>query len=110
MAEFDGVASTEFIPLEAVGISADYLTVFLRMRVVAETMRVLMTGNTLPRVQLSDVLSLPIPVPPKDIQQRIVGQANKIKANAKCLKTHAVDQLSVVKKYIEEELMSEGVL
>ena len=110
LAEFDGVASTEFIPLEAVGISADYLTVFLRMRAVAETMRVLMTGNTLPRVQLGDVLSLPIPVPPKDIQQKIIEQANTIKANAKRLKAYAVDQLAAVKKHIEEELMNEGVL
>lgn len=110
LAEFDGVASTEFIPLEAVGISAEYLTVFLRMRVVAETMRVLMTGNALPRVQLGDVLSLPIPVPPKGIQQKIVEQANTIKANAKRLKACAVDQLAAVKKHIEEELMSEGVL
>lgn len=105
LAEFDGVASTEFIPLEAVGISADYLTVFLRMRVVAETMRVLMTGNTLPRVQLGDVLSLPIPVPPKDIQQKIIEQANTIKANAKRRRVHAVSQLVAAKKRIEEELM-----
>ena len=105
LAEFDGVASTEFIPLEAVGISADYLTVFLRMRVVAETMRVLMTGNTLPRVQLGDVLSLPIPVPPRDIQRKIVEQANTIKVNAKRLKAYAVDQLMAAKKRIEKELM-----
>ena len=105
LAEFDGVASTEFIPLEAVGISADYLTVFLRMRVVAETMRTLMTGNTLPRVQLGDVLSLPISVPPMDIQKRIVRQANEIKAKANHLKNSAVRQLAVVKKHIEDELM-----
>ncbi len=105
LTEFDGAASIEFIPFEAVGITADYLTVFLRMRVVAETMSILMTGNSSPRVQLGDILSLPIPVPPKDIQQRIVRLADEIKANAKCLKSRAIDYLAVAKKRIEEELV-----
>ena len=108
MAEFEGVASTEFIPLKPTGICAEYLTVFLRMRVVAETMSVLMTGNTLPRVQLEDVLSLPIPVPPMPIQQRIARLANEIKTKAKRMRNVAVEQLAATKKRVEEELMGEN--
>lgn len=108
LAEFDGVASTEFIPLQPAGAVAEYLAAFLRMRIVSETMGILMTGNTLPRVQPKDVLALPVPVPPKPVQERIVRRASAIKLEAKRLKSSAAAQLAAAKKRIESELIETG--
>lgn len=106
LANFDGVASTEFISLEVgCNVDKDYLLSYLRLRHVASTMGILMTGNTLPRVQIKDVLSLPIPVPPIPVQERIVRKAKAMKAEARKLKAEAAAKLESAKRRIEEELM-----
>lgn len=106
LANFDGVASAEFISLE-VGCNVDkeYLLSYLRLRHVASTMGILMTGNTLPRVQIKDVLSLPIPVPPIPVQERIVRNARAMKEEVKKLKAEAAAKLESAKRRIEAELM-----
>lgn len=45
----------------------------------------LKTGNTLPRVQLEDVLALPVPVPPLPVQEGIASKASAILAETQKL-------------------------
>ena len=107
LSDFDGAASTEFFPLIPTGVSAEYLIVYLRLTQVARVMTLLMTGNTLPRVQLEDVLSLPVPIPPRLIQDRIASKASSIRAEARKLKADAAAELDEVKRGIEMEIAQE---
>ena len=101
LSDFVGAASTEFFPLIPTGVSAEYLIVYLRLAQVARVMTLLMTGNTLPRVQLEDVLSLPVPIPPRPIQDRIASKASSIRAEARKLKADATVALDTAKRKVE---------
>ena len=68
-------------------------------------MTLLMTGNTLPRDQLEDILSLPISVPPRSVQNGIVEEVATIREEAMGIITDAVTLLKVVKGRIETELV-----
>ena len=105
-ATFGGVASTEFYPLVAQGISAEFLTVFLHTKMIANVLTMLMTGNTLPRVQIEDVLALPIPVPPVSVQKGIVDKVSAIRTEAQMLKSEAVAKLTAAKSCIEKQLLT----
>ena len=107
LADFDGAASTEFFPLISNGVSPEYLIAYLRLTQVAKVMTLLMTGNTLPRVQLEDVLSLPVPIPPRTVQDRIASTASSIRAEARKLKADATAALDAVKRGIEMEIVRE---
>lgn len=106
LSDFDGAASTEFFPLIPTGVSAEYLIVYLRLAQVARVMTLLMTGNTLPRVQLEDVLSLPVPIPPRPVQDRIASTASSIRAKARKLKADATAALDAAKLKIENSLVN----
>ena len=106
LSDFDGAASTEFFPLIPAGVSAEYLIVYLRLTQVAKVMTLLMTGNTLPRVQLEDVLSLPVPIPPRPVQERIASTASSIRAEARKLKADATAALDAAKRKIEKNLIN----
>ena len=108
LADFDGAASTEFFPLIPNGTTPEYLVAYLRLTQVAKVMTLLMTGNTLPRVQLEDVLSLPVPIPPRPVQDRIASKASSIRVEARKLKADATAALESAKQKIEEELIGEG--
>ena len=101
LADFDGAASTEFFPLIPNGTTPEYLVAYLRLTQVAKVMTLLMTGNTLPRVQLEDVLSLPVPTPPRSVQDRIASNASSIRAEARKLKADATAALDAAKRKIE---------
>ena len=105
LADFDGAASTEFFPLIPKGVTPEYLIAYLRLTQVAKVMTLLMTGNTLPRVQLEDVLSLPAPIPPRPVQDRIASTASSIRAEARKLKADATAALEAAKKKIEERIL-----
>ena len=107
LSDFDGAASTEFFPLIPTGVSAEYLIVYLRLTQVARVMTLLMTGNTLPRVQLEDVLSLPVPIPPRSVQDHIASTASSIRAEARKLKADATASLDAAKRGIEMEIVRE---
>lgn len=109
LATFDGVASTEFYPLVAQGISAEFLAVFLRTKMIANVLTMLMTGNTLPRVQIEDILALPIPVPPEPIQKKIAGKVSAIRTEVRRVKSCTDKALSVAKRKIENELIHRSV-
>ncbi len=53
----------------------------------------LKTGNTLPRVQLEDVLVLPVPVPSLPVQERIASKVSVIRAEVRKLKKINVKHL-----------------
>ncbi len=101
LATFNGVASTEFYPLQAKTEEAAYLTAYLRTKAVANIMTLLMTGNTLPRVQLEDILSLPVPVPPHSVQRNIAERVMSIREEAKRIKSDAEKALTSAKEHIE---------
>ena len=101
LADFDGAASTEFFPLIPNGVTPEYLIAYLRLTQVAKVMTLLMTGNTLPRVQLEDVLSLPVPIPPRTVQDCIASKASSIRAEARKLKADATTALDAAKREIE---------
>ena len=104
-ATFDGVASTEFYPFVAQGVSAAFLAIFLRTKMISNVLTMLMTGNTLPRVQIEDVLALPIPVPPESAQEEIVTKVSAIRTEAKAMKSSAVRKLVTAKREIESEII-----
>ena len=105
LADFDGAASTEFFPLIPNGVTPEYLIAYLRLTQVAKVMTLLMTGNTLPRVQLEDVLSLPVPIPPRSVQDRIASTASSIRAEARKLKADATAALDAAKRKIEAKIV-----
>lgn len=105
LADFDGAASTEFFPLIPNGVSSEYLIAYLRLTPVAKVMTLLMTGNTLPRVQLEDVLSLPVPIPPRSVQDRIASTASSIRAEARKLKADATAALDAARRKIEVKII-----
>jgi len=105
-ATFDGVASTEFYPFVAQGVSAAFLAIFLRTKMISNVLTMLMTGNTLPRVQIEDVLALPIPVPPESAQEEIVTKVSAIRAEVKAMKSDAVEHLAAAKSCIEKQLLN----
>ena len=105
LADFDGAASTEFFPLIPNGVTPEYLIAYLRLTQGAKVMTLLMTGNTLPRVQLEDVLSLPVPIPPRSVQDRIASTASSIRAEARKLKADATAALDAAKRKIEAKIV-----
>lgn len=105
-ATFDGVASTEFYSFVAQGVSAAFLAIFLRTKMISNVLTMLMTGNTLPRVQIEDVLALPIPVPPESAQEEIVTKVSAIRAEVKAMKSDAVEHLAAAKSCIEKQLLN----
>lgn len=105
LADFDGAASTEFFPLIPNGVTPEYLIAYLRLTQVAKVMTLLMTGNTLPRVQLEDVMSLPVPIPPRSVQDRIASTASSIRAEARKLKADATAALDAAKRKIEVKII-----
>lgn len=105
LATFAGAASTEFYPFQTKAEDAAYLTAYLRTKAVANVMTLLMTGNTLPRVQLEDILSLPVPVPPRSVQKRIVEKVSAICEEAKRLKHDAAEALAFAKAEIEAKIV-----
>jgi type I restriction enzyme S subunit len=85
-ATFGGLCSTEFHVLTPDGVSGEYLTALLRSHSIVGITSLLMTGNTLPRLHVSDIEQLPIPVPPKPIQEKVVVMWHgALKQRAVCL-------------------------
>lgn len=105
LSNFSGAASTEFFPLIPFGVVSEYLITYLRLAIVAKVMTMLKTGNTLPRVQLEDVLALPVPVPPLPVQERIASKASEIRAEARKLKESARVSLEAAKLKIEKRIL-----
>lgn len=101
-AEFDGCCSTEFHIFQAHNIHPDFLTIVLRSNMVLAQTKHLMTGNTLPRLQTTDIDNLIIPCPDMEIQEKIVSVVSKTKNNAKQLQKEGNVLLEEAKQKIEK--------
>lgn len=73
LARFHGICSTEFHVLRPTKVEAAYLTAVLRSSHIVGLTALLMTGNTLPRLQTQDIKELPIPIPPTSVQDRVAS-------------------------------------
>jgi hypothetical protein len=73
LADFDGICSTEFhIFNSKTEFSNEFLAIYLRSDFIVKQTKHLMTGNTLPRLQTSDIDNLPIPKVSQSVQDEIV--------------------------------------
>ncbi len=104
-ATFDGVCSTEFHVLNGVKVSSEFLAIFLRTSIVVNQTKRLMTGNTLPRLQTSDIEALLIPIPPPHVQDEIVEKVNAIYAEAKQLREEGSAILESAKAEVERMIL-----
>jgi len=104
LAEFDGVCSTEFYVLKAKKCDRMYLFWFLNSQLVVNQTSYLMTGNTLPRLQTEEVENLLIPLPPIQIQNKIIEQMKQIKEARKLKETEAQQLLDSINDYVLDEL------
>jgi hypothetical protein len=105
LADTTGYCSTEFHVLQAKAVSPEFLTLVLRSEITVRQTKHLMTGNTLPRLQTRDIERLPIPIPDKDIQDRIVTYAAKTQSEAVKLTQSAITELESAKREIEAILL-----
>lgn len=104
-AQFDGFCSTEFHVFEAHDIDPDYLTIVLRSSLILTQTKHLMTGNTLPRLQTTDVEELVIPNPDVSQQVEIVKYIHGIKDKAKQLQKEGDALLEETKQEIEKMII-----
>ena len=104
-AQFDGCCSTEFHVFEAHDIDPDFLTIVLRSNMILAQTKHLMTGNTLPRLQTTDIDNLIIPCPDMNLQEEIVDSVSKIKDRAKKLKEEGNALLEEAKQKIENIIL-----
>lgn len=105
LAGFAGVCSTEFHVLESRELLPAYLAECLRSRPIVALTSMLMTGNTLPRLQTEDVWRLPVPKADVKTQQRIVAKIADLRAEAKTLRATAAAQLAAAKQEIEAMIL-----
>lgn len=106
LAVFSGICSTEFHVLVPREISGVYLTAFLRSRAIVGITSLLMTGNTLPRLQVSDIVKLPIPVPPRPVQEKLASKINELRVEARRLRKQANAGLEAAKRAIEARIFA----
>lgn len=108
LATFNGLCSTEFHVFTPLSIRADYLTWFLRSRAIVGITSLLMTGNTLPRLQMADIERLPIPIPPLPVQEKLSVEIVRLKNEAAALRAKATEELAKAKQSIESLILGEG--
>jgi len=104
LAEFDGVCSTEFHVLKAIKCNNMYLFCFLNSQLIVNQTYYLMTGNTLPRLQTEEVEILLIPIPPFEIQKKIVDLIKEAYAHKKSKQAEAKQLLDSIDDYVLDEL------
>ena len=101
LATFGGICSTEFHVFTPRGVKADFLTAFLRSKAIVGITSLLMTGNTLPRLQMDDIESLPVPIPPPHVQEKISTRIGDLRAKSRALRFQAHADLEKAKRDIE---------
>lgn len=104
-AQFDGYCSTEFHVFEAHNVHPDYLTIVLRSSMILAQTKHLMTGNTLPRLQTTDVDNLILPIPDIAMQEGIVNTVNSMKDKAKQLQKEGDALLEEAKQIVEKMII-----
>lgn len=107
LAEFNGLCSTEFHVFNSKNIDVKFLYYCLLSRITLEQTSNLMTGNTLPRLQSSDISHILIPNPPFEKQKEIVKHIQQIRNQAKRLKNEADMILQETKQKVEKMILGE---
>ena len=107
LASSHGVCSTEFHVLTQAKGLEEYLAICLRSRLVVNQTTCLMTGNTLPRLQTSDVENLFLPLPDKDIQRTIAEEVKGIQKRAKQIQEEASRSVVQAKQKVEQMILGE---
>lgn len=104
--EFDGLCSTEFHVFESKtkDFDTEFLSIYLRLSLIVNQTKHLMTGNTLPRLQTSDIENLPIPKIDKEIQQQIVDIYNHAYTQKQAKEAEAKELLASIDTYLLNEL------
>lgn len=91
--DFAGKCSTELVPLRPrVGVDREFLGYLLRRQKTVDHVMSSVTGARMPRTDMKALLSLPVPIPPLDEQQRIVAILNRA-AKIERLRTLAQERL-----------------
>ena len=103
-AEFDGVCSTEFTVLKSRSMNPKFLSAYLRSPIVLNQVKHMMSGNTLPRLQTEDVRSLLVPIPSKEIQEKVVSLIDEAYSQKKCNEAEAEKLLAGIDDYLMKEL------
>jgi hypothetical protein len=104
-ADREGICSTEFHVLYSKGECNQFIADFLRSKVIVAQTKYLMSGNTLPRLQLEDIQKLLIPIPPLDKQLEIVEHIDAIRDRAKQLRQEAEADLEKAKQEVEAMIL-----
>ena len=75
---FAGRCSTELVPLlPKDGVDREFIAYLLRRKETVEYVMASVTGARMPRTDMKALMSLPVPLPPLDEQQRVVGILNR---------------------------------
>ncbi|MYF51335.1 MAG: hypothetical protein F4220_14465 [Gammaproteobacteria bacterium] len=91
--DFAGRCSTELIPLlPQAGVDRDFLAYLLRRRETVEFAMASVTGSRMPRTDMNFLLSMQVPLPPLDEQQRIVAILNRA-SRIELLRARAAERL-----------------
>lgn len=96
------VASTEFVALDLTtdAVSREFLYQYLKTPLIREYLMNQTTGSTgsHSRVSFDEVMSLPVPIPPEEEQERLITELSNIEQNAQTVE----DSVNVVDQYLEE--------
>jgi len=105
LAATGGICSTEFHVFTVLDGDPEYLMTVLRSSVSVGITSLLMTGNTLPRLQMADIERLPIPIPPGPVQERICKRVAAIREKAAHTRAKALAELEAARKAIENLIL-----
>ena len=106
LARFDGLCSTGFHILRTrENCHPAYLKEFLLTSAIVNQTKRMMTGNTLPRLQASDIEILQIPLPPLETQHEIAAEAQARRERARALREEAQRVVTEAKAQVERMIL-----
>ena len=104
LAKSGGVCSTEIYAIQARALRPEYLAAFLRSDIVLSQTEYMMTGATLPRLQLADVKDLLIPILSEREQNRIIRVIEAARAKKEKAARQAHELLAQADDFLLSEL------
>lgn len=85
----------------------DYLATMLRSSLILAQTKHMMTGNTHPRLTNEDVVNLVVPIPEREIQERLVAETKRRRLEARHLRQEAETEWEAAKTCFEHKLLGE---
>ena len=104
LAKSGGVCSTEIYAIQARALRPEYLAAFLRSDIVLSQTEYMITGATLPRLQLADVKDLLIPILSEREQNRIIRVIEAARAKKEKTVRQARELLAQAGDFLLSEL------